>query len=461
MAFTTVTVTCDYDLADGTDPAGTVSFTPTVPMINGTTVVAAKVTQRLDIDGILTIQLDANTDPATQPSGAAYLVEESIGGATRKYYVTIPHDQGSTLDLSTLATVGVAPAISFPAKVIVEAPLSLTDPRVGCKLDGLGDESAKVAAAIALLPATGGHIYHPPGTLRTGAISFDRPVRWEGAGDQASTILAASGFTGSLVTITSSAAFSRISDVQIGGGGSALKLVVVAAPRTRLDHLHLTGQSGSSGAAIHFDGADSTNSAHAGQTSNVRILSCGGYGIWLQGFSYDNEFTNLWIGSCNVGVRYENTNGFFTNTHVWGCTSNGVELRAGNHLFANCYIETNGGSGLNLFNAPRVRISNCNIWKNQGQGVNVDTSDRVSVADCLIYDNGGNGVSGVNSLYGQVTGCTMYDDTSSAQAQDRPVVTTGTSDSWVITSNVIRTADHATGGNSLVGASNVSANNIT
>jgi hypothetical protein len=55
----------------------------------------------------------------------------------------------------------------------------------------------------------------------------------------------------------------------------------------------------------------------------------------------------------------------------------------------------------------------------------------------------------------------MYDDTGSAQTQDRPVVTTGTSDSWVITSNVIRTADHATGANSLVGASNVSANNIT
>lgn len=463
MAFTTVTITCDYDLADGTDPVGTVSFTPTAPMINGTTVVAAKVTERLNVDGILTVELAANTDPVTAPTGVAYLVEESIGGATRSYYVQIPHDQGAALNLADLATIGAAPALSFPAKVVVEAPLSLKDPRVGCVLDGAGDESAKVANAIALLPAAGGHIYHPPGTLRTSAINFDRPVRWEGAGDTASTILAASGFTGTLMTITKDAPFSRISDVLIGGGGSATQLIKVAAPRARLDHLHLTGQAGtgSTDAAIYYNGVNSTDSAHAGQVSDVRILSCAGYGILLKGFSYDNEFTNLWIGSCNVGIRYENTNGFFANTHVWGCTSNGIELRDAAHLFSNCYVETNGGSGFNLFQAPRVRISNCNIWKNQGQGVNIDTSDRVSVLGCLIYDNGGNGVQGANSLYGQVMGCTMYDDTGSAQTQDRPVVTTGTSDSWVITSNVIRTADHATGANSLVGASNVSANNIT
>ena len=160
MAFTTVTVTCDYDLADGTDPVGTVSFTPTVPMVNGTTVVAAKVTERLNVDGLLTVELAANTDPTTQPAGAAYLVEESIGApgeqATRRYYVQIPHDQGSTLTLSSLASAGIAPAISFPPAVVVEAPLSLTDPRVGCTLDGTGDESAKVATAIALLPAAGG-----------------------------------------------------------------------------------------------------------------------------------------------------------------------------------------------------------------------------------------------------------------------------------------------------------------
>jgi len=351
-----------------------------------------------------------------------------------------------------------------PAGVQVrEGPLSLLDPRVNCALDGTGDEAAKVATAISLLPATGGHIYQPPGTLRTSAITFDRPVRWEGAGDQASAIVAASGFTGSLLTISAAAPFSRVSDVQIGGGGSATKLLVVSAPRTRLDHLHLTGgASGASSAAIHYNGVDSTNSAHASQVSDVRIINCGGYGVWLQGFSYDNEFTNLWIGTCNVGLRYENTNGFFTNTHVWGCTSNGIELRNGKHLFSNCYVETNGGSGFNIFNADAVRIMGGTIWKNTGAGIaGSGTSHRLSVVGTNIYDNGTNGVQGADMLYGQVVGCTFYDDTSSSNSQDRPVVTTGTSDKWIITSNVMQTADHAVGGNSLVGASNVVANNIT
>lgn len=115
MAFTTVTVTRDYDLADGTDPTGTVTFTPTTPMINGVTVVAAPVTGRLDVDGLLSIELAANTDPATLPVGGYYLVNEVVGGASRSYYVQIRHDAGSTIDLSTLDTV-----------VAVDAPDSVT-----------------------------------------------------------------------------------------------------------------------------------------------------------------------------------------------------------------------------------------------------------------------------------------------------------------------------------------------
>jgi hypothetical protein len=344
---------------------------------------------------------------------------------------------------------------------VAEAPLSLLDPRVGCVLDGTGDQAAKVATAISLLPATGGHIYQPPGTLRTSAITFTRPVRWEGAGDQAAVIKAASGFTGDLLTVSSSAPFSRVHDVGFDGGGSALHLIKVASARTLLSHLYLTGQAGATGAAIWWNGVSSGASAHAAQMTDIRILNCTGYGAYLQGFAYDNEFHNLWIGSCNVGIRVENTNCFFTNTHIWGCTGNGVELRDGNHLFSNCYVETNGGSGFNLFNAPRVRLSNCNIWKNQGQGVSLSgTSDRFSAVGCLIYDQGGNGIQAADCQFGQIVGCTFYDDTTSTQSQDRPVVTTGTADNWIVTSNVLRAADHTVGGNSLVGAGNVVANNI-
>jgi hypothetical protein len=126
VAFTTVTVTRDYDLADGTDPTGTVTFTPTAPMINGVTVVAAGVTERLNVDGRLTIELAANTDPDTLPSpDGYYLVKEVIAGATRSYYVQIPHDQGSDIDLSTLDTVS---SVSAPDAVTMATLLAGKQP---------------------------------------------------------------------------------------------------------------------------------------------------------------------------------------------------------------------------------------------------------------------------------------------------------------------------------------------
>jgi hypothetical protein len=176
VAFTPVTVTNDYDLADGTDPVGTVSFTPTAAMVNGQVVVAAKVTERLNVDGRLAISLVANTDPATAPAGTSYLVEEKIGGATREYYVQIPHDQGSTIDLSTLATVGVAPAISFPSGLsVATADARYLTPSTGdgrylgndlrffgAVGDGSIDDSAAIRTALAATPS-GGTLYAQPG----------------------------------------------------------------------------------------------------------------------------------------------------------------------------------------------------------------------------------------------------------------------------------------------------------
>lgn len=102
MAFTMIAVTANYDLADGTDPTGQVSFTPEVLMVNGTSVVAAPVTRQLNIDGILSITLAATTDPATNPPAVRYLVEETIAKVTRSYYVTVPHNAGSSVDLFNL-----------------------------------------------------------------------------------------------------------------------------------------------------------------------------------------------------------------------------------------------------------------------------------------------------------------------------------------------------------------------
>jgi hypothetical protein len=107
VAFTQVTVTRDYDLATGDAPTGTVSFTPSQWLVNGTTVPAAAVTVALDVAGVITVDLFANTDPATVPAGSYYTVREDIVGQPRRTYtVIIPHDFSSTIDLSGLVGAG-------------------------------------------------------------------------------------------------------------------------------------------------------------------------------------------------------------------------------------------------------------------------------------------------------------------------------------------------------------------
>ncbi len=115
MAFTTVTITQNFDAADGTEPSGTVTFTPTAPMLNaGMVIPAAPVVARLDGGGTITIPLAANTDSGTSPAGLAYQVAENINGVRRSYLIQVPHDQGSSLTLYSMVQLATPPGLSFP-----------------------------------------------------------------------------------------------------------------------------------------------------------------------------------------------------------------------------------------------------------------------------------------------------------------------------------------------------------
>lgn len=105
-AFTHITVTRDYDLADGSAPTGIVYFTPTEWLLNnGVTLVAAPVGAALDVDGRISISLAANTDFGTTPVNSKYVVREVITGQPeRAYTVQVPHNAGPTVDLATLPT---------------------------------------------------------------------------------------------------------------------------------------------------------------------------------------------------------------------------------------------------------------------------------------------------------------------------------------------------------------------
>jgi hypothetical protein len=116
MSFTQITVTRPYKTAELTPAIGTLRFTPSAPMTNGDTVVAAGRSKPLDAEGDLNIVIAANNDPGTTPPGVSYEVREQIDGQPiRIYYVVIPYDApGGTVDLSTLTPATVPPVVTYP-----------------------------------------------------------------------------------------------------------------------------------------------------------------------------------------------------------------------------------------------------------------------------------------------------------------------------------------------------------
>jgi hypothetical protein len=337
---------------------------------------------------------------------------------------------------------------------ITEAPLSLLDSRVNATMDGT-DDSDQFNTALALLPEDGGDIYVPPGILGLSEhITLPDNTKLVGSGAMSTTIRPAGSYTGEIMSVSFGCTVSQIG---FDGQDAAGPLLTVRGARCMLSQLYIQN-SASSG--LQFIGTGSgSDSAHAAKVTDVSIIGCASYGVFVGAWAYDQEFLNLWIGECNVGIRIENSDCLFNNLHVWGCTGNGVEVRGNRNHFQNVYSESNGNNGIDVFNAVGAQVIGGALWNNDNHGISI-ANNRVLVQGMTITENDGNGVNGGNVLYGQVIGC-QFHDADTPSRQNRPVVTTGTSNYWIVVGNVLRSADHVTGGNSLVGANNQVANNIT
>lgn len=324
MAFTVVTITADYDLANGTDPVGAISFTPTKPMVNGTTVVSAPVARRLNIDGLLLIDVAANTDPATTPDDAVYLVEESVGGATRNYYVTIPHDAGAVVDLADLDKIFDAPPVDeagvsedvvlpqwtallaakadrseLPGYAVIDASLS--------SLSGAIDATAAFVTAF----ATGKPVLVPPGTYTV--TSWAPPTRSQviGCGEDATTIRYAG--TGICCTLTS---LQRNKFVDL--------------------RFLLTDAAGTWFKVDNTFRASWTRCVFQGQHTAVAdayATTSGHIGVWLTGNAgdnlfYDCDFLNLGIGLKTDCIQNGIVGGKFGSNHVgiYGFNGGGMSV---------------------------------------------------------------------------------------------------------------------------------------
>ncbi|MET7709707.1 right-handed parallel beta-helix repeat-containing protein [Micromonospora sp. NPDC005413] len=361
---------------------------------------------------------------------------------------------------TTVATLAGAEQTGSPSVTTVrEAPLSLRDPRVGCLLDG-SDESEKVATALSLLPSDGGEIVQPVGRLGLGSeIVFPTSVTWTGENIGSAIIQPAPGYTGRLI---STGKYNQVSNVHFHGMRTSNVLMTVRGPRSTFHHLHF---SNSGSHAIEFVGIDANTSAHANKITDINIEDCLGFGIFVNAVAYDNEFLNIWVGECQTGIRLHDGSCFFDNLHVWGCVGNGVELRDSAHrnIFQNVYLESNGtggtGSGAELRQVWGNQFIGGRLWRNASNGIEVSSSGRTRIMGLDIHENGANGVRGRDSTMCQVIGNQFYDD-ATPRRQDRPIMTFGSSNHWIVSNNVMRAFDHVSGGRSLVGANNVLSGNV-
>lgn len=109
-SITMVTVTADERRADGTTPAGSVTFIPSVrSTVAGTTITIDPVTVQL-VAGQASVPLAWQDDPDLTPHGWTYLVILTVGADSRMWSVKLP--QTGPVALDTLAPVDeVVPTI--------------------------------------------------------------------------------------------------------------------------------------------------------------------------------------------------------------------------------------------------------------------------------------------------------------------------------------------------------------
>ncbi len=103
MSFSARTITHSFVNADGTPASGSVEFTLSERMTNGsTTMVPASITTNLDNSGNLSQSITCTDDEDTTPSDAKWRVDFRILGADPETFViVVPSGEGS-VDLGSL-----------------------------------------------------------------------------------------------------------------------------------------------------------------------------------------------------------------------------------------------------------------------------------------------------------------------------------------------------------------------
>lgn len=320
----------------------------------------------------------------------------------------------------------------------------------------------------------GGALYLPPGkivinnTLTLPPMNNNlRGASLIGAGHNATQLYLANGSNVDMILVNGQ--FWTLRDFNMDGNypnQSAGRLIVSNFTKTILQNLYLANAKSH---GIHLVGA--SQPAHAALLSNIYVIACQGNGINADTQAYDLKATNIWIGSCGLAnLAINSTEQHWHNLHSWGSSAEGVKITAGDQIrFTNCYFETNASHGLSINNAKGIMVSATHLRGNVGNGAYVFNAPQCVFTGNQITDNS-NGVSNQVGILGDGTstdcivtgnyfGINNDDGVTSHQAYG--VKTISSCDRWILTANNFRASQHATGSTSLVGAANVSANNIT
>jgi hypothetical protein len=177
VAFTPIIVTGPVINPDGTPANGTIVFTPTAEMVNGSTL-APVIDQEVSVvNGVFSQTLMANDDGGTLPLNQGYWVREKLGSKPGiPYTVIIPHAaSGGTVALAALPHASVTPAfftiafdVAFEAMVRANSLDQFTPPQGllginGQRLTNVGPPLALTDGARALGSLLAATYYEPAG----------------------------------------------------------------------------------------------------------------------------------------------------------------------------------------------------------------------------------------------------------------------------------------------------------
>lgn len=278
-SWTRITVTATYLNMDGTPATGSVLFRPTAEKssIASTIVLPSPITAQLDVNGSISVQLPATTDPDLQVTGWHYKVVERVPGGG-EYYIEVPHDGGpinlaNVLPLFTpteMSSVLSAPAVLAAQQAAGQAAQSVQDAQ------GIAD-SMTGALAGAVASATSAAAGSANAAANSATAAAGSATAAANSATTASNSATAAGTSATAAGNSAAAAAQSAIDAQIAAG-------------THVNDIGVAGQQGFGvgtcpALPAGFTEMDGTRSKAAANYGNY-TYSDGSVMVWIPKFYY-------------------------------------------------------------------------------------------------------------------------------------------------------------------------------